>query len=249
MNSTWDESALTIDSAVAPAWSLLSDSLPPIEAAAISDWSAANGADEEASVGQWLANIGSGAATGAASGAVAGPWGALVGGLIGGGLGAAQTAMAPAQPPTPLLSPAAPPPRSPAPRPAPTRRTTPSPRPPASRQLAHRPPAPPAPTSPAADPRGTQLIDQLATLLPVIAALAAQVSLQAQAAGPAPAGVESLEGAADWGTAPGAGQAASAPGWDVYGEDTPDLESWPESMHEQVDDAGCTCTDHGCQVA
>src|SRR5262245_4501862 len=67
--------------------------------------------EAEASAGDWLRNIGTGAASGAATGAVAGPWGALIGGLVGAGLGAAQTGLQGDRPP--------PAPQRPAPTPRP----------------------------------------------------------------------------------------------------------------------------------
>ncbi len=126
-------------------------------------WIRENGLAEdidEASVGDWLLGIGSGAASGAATGAAAGPWGALIGGVLGGALGAAQTAARSSQP-------------SPAPRP-------PAPRPPARQQPIPRAPAPPPrPSVPA--PRGggqtvvsTQLLQQVVQLLPQLTQLLAQ---------------------------------------------------------------------------
>ena len=169
----WEDVPLTLESfpdggapveAETLAWLKRSESLSDlvVESVAVSS-------EDEASVGQWLSNIGQGAATGAATGMAAGPWGALVGGLLGGGLGAVQTAMAPQQPA------ASPPPA--APRPPPPR---PAVRPPTQRPQAVSPPTVARPATAAGQPGTAQLLDQIAALVPVVAALAAQVGQLSQ---------------------------------------------------------------------
>jgi hypothetical protein len=183
----WDEAALEVEAVTTQLpmesqyqWRSTSEAVaePRVPGYAMSSL------EEEASVGQWLSNIAQGAATGAATGLAAGPWGALVGGLVGGGLGAVQTATAP--PPRPAAPPPPPAPR-PAPRPpAVTPRATP---------IASRPVAPTG-QIPTSVPQGlasgsgsqttaTQLVDQLATLVPVVAALAVQIGQLTQQAQPA----------------------------------------------------------------
>ncbi len=141
--------------------------------------------DAEADIGQWLANIGSGAATGAATGAAAGPWGALVGGLVGGGLGAIQTAMAPSQP-----RPGAPAAQAPAPAPtapaAPAPRPAPAPSAPASPPRAVAVPVRQGAMTPTTTARGSgdtggALTAQLGQLVPVLAALVGQLGQAMQA--------------------------------------------------------------------
>lgn len=227
MGSTWDETALTLESVEVEAAS------PPTgRPVRWEDTGAWSGADEqEASVGQWLSNIGSGAASGAATGLVAGPWGALVGGLLGGGLGAAQTAAAP---------------RAPAPpRPAPPPHAPPPPAPPPPTPAAARPPAPPhpqpaprpavalRPPAPVTGASTAQLLDQLASLVPVVAALAVQVGSLTQVvqggavgAAPAPVGQETVErpgGAEDGDDTAGGGES---------GEDAADEAVWPQTGGE-----------------
>lgn len=230
MSERWDEAALTLESTPSGggrARPEATDWLGGAEAVQFTavEWGEASTEEEEASVGQWLSNIGQGAATGAVTGLAAGPWGALVGGLLGGGLGAVQTATAP-QPPAPSAAQRPAPPRPP--------QTAPPTRPPAPRS-APRPPTPrlqaPAPAASGADPRTAQLLDQLATLVPVVAALAVQVGQLSQNAQAGAAATESSDDEqTDW--APQASQddqAGDAVGWGESGEDVFDEGSWPKS--------------------
>jgi hypothetical protein len=138
--------------------------------------------DNAEDVGQWLANIGSGAATGAATGAAAGPWGALIGGLLGGGMGAVQTALAQNQPQQPR-PPGSAPPGAPGSPPS-------TPGPPAQPSMTSAPVAVgtvlPAQTPAArgtADP-GTSVVAQLSQLIPVLATLATQLGAATAAKSP-----------------------------------------------------------------
>lgn len=191
MNFMWDETALNVESVpnIQPesVGSYLSGAteLLPLNFA---HWGESSTEADEANVGQWLTGIGQGAATGAATGAAAGPWGALIGGLVGGGLGAAQTAMAPKQSPAPAprRAQASPPqstqhPRSPLPS-TPHRSAT----------GQAKSPTKSSGSGPAASGTSvtSQLLDQLATLVPVVAALAVQVGQLTQAA---QAGIETNE--------------------------------------------------------
>lgn len=231
MNSMWDETELVIESVpnsgLEGVGSYLSGEtrLLPLKFA---HWGELGSEEEEASVGQWLSGIGQGAATGAATGMAAGPWGALIGGLVGGGLGAAQTAMAPKQtaapaPPAQRRAPATPPQAAQPPRP-------PTPRP-ASRPVTAQAKAPAKVSGSGAAASGTaltaQLLDQLATLVPVVAALAVQVGQLTQNA---QAGTEAYEEQS--GSAPPESdqeRAGEADGYGESGEDAFEEGSWPEN--------------------
>lgn len=269
MSSGWDEAALSVEST----WLLenvesehTDGSVLPGQTWFAESWGEdAREATEEENVGKWLANIGQGAATGAATGAVAGPWGALIGGLLGGGLGAVQTAVAQPQP--------VPRPAAPAPRPAPappvaapsSARRAPAPvsRPVASQvrpsihqtirtQPARTVTAPASPSTPIAAVT-PQLVDQLTALIPVVAALAAQVGQLSQAAGEefeAPEELGALvdvglvddwgESGEDPGEEAGPGATAEADGEGAITEDRAtagdDIEDWSEAQEQTTDE-------------
>ena len=175
------ESFLAVETSVIPHIMTWSDE------AALDPGFADGNLDNAEDVGQWLANIGSGAATGAATGAAAGPWGALIGGLLGGGMGAVQTALAQNQPqqprppgPTPPGAPGSPPPSASGPPAQPNITSAPV------AVGTVRPALAPAARG-TADP-GTSVVAQLSQLIPVLATLATQIGATTAAnAPPAPA--------------------------------------------------------------